>query len=192
MNSVELVGKIVEQLKLNNECYGNRYYVTEILCKRQSGIDDILPLILPESLIEGLNVRETIYLRGSFKSFNNKANKRVELYIYAEEIEYVDVEHMNNIQLEGYICKKSEMRKTPKGRMICDVVVATNRTCGQSDYIPCVLWERNAKLGSELSIGQKVLIEGRIQSRVYEKKFADHMETRTAYEVSVSHLIFER
>lgn len=191
MNNVELVGKIVDGLKLNNECYGNRYYITKIFCKRPSGINDTLPLMLSESLVEGLDLKETVYVIGSLKSFNNKANNRVEMYVYAEEIKYVDVEHMNNIRLEGYVCKRSEIRKTPKGRMICDMVVAVNRTCGQSDYIPCVLWERNAKLGSEASIGQKVLIEGRIQSRVYEKKLVDHMEKRTAYEVSVSHLRFD-
>lgn len=189
MNRVEIVGEILEAPKLNNECYGSRYYTTKIRTRRTSGIDDIMPLTLPEWLVEGLDLRETVYVMGSFKSFNNKANRRVEMAVLVEDIEYADVEHMNKISLEGYICKKSEARKTPRGRLICDVVVAVNRTCGQSDYIPCVLWERNAKIGSDLSIGQKVAIEGRIQSREYEKRFADCIEVRTAYEVSVSHIL---
>ncbi len=78
-------------------------------------------------------------------------------------------------------------RKTPLGREIADVLVAINRTYRKSDYIPCILWGRNAKFCESLKIGDLVKLNGRIQSRAYEKKL-DNGEVlkKTAYEVSVS------
>ena len=78
-------------------------------------------------------------------------------------------------------------RKTPLGREIADLLVAVNRTYRKSDYIPCILWGRNAKFCDNISVGTMVKLSGRIQSRMYEKKHEDGtVDTKTAYELSVS------
>lgn len=187
-NAVEIVGVIVNEARFNNAAGSCQFYRTEIAVKRRSGTEDVLPIIIPEWLMSEVIVGETVYLRGSFRSFNDKESGKVELFIFAEEIVPVNVDHMNVIHLEGFICKKPMLRQTPQGRTICDLLIATHRTCGQSDYIPCVLWERNARLGAKLEIGQMVRLDGRIQSRIYKKRFSDYTEDRVAYEVSVSHL----
>ena len=65
--------------------------------------------------------------------------------------------------------------------------MVVNRAYNKSDYIPCILWGRNAKFCQGLGIGTNVRLEGRIQAREYEKKYEDGTaETRVAYEVSVS------
>ena len=44
-----------------------------------------------------------------------------------------------------------------------------------------------------MNVGEKIKIWGRIQSRLYEKKFEDGTsETRRAYEVSVSKMEIEK
>lgn len=184
-NMVEIVGVIMEEAKFNNEVSGCRFYRTEILSRRKSGIEDVLPMIVSDDLVRDIVVGETVYVRGSFRSFNDKENGRVRLFIYAEEIQAVGVEHMNSIHIEGTVCKPPVIRQTPRGRLICDLLVAVHRSCRQSDYIPCVLWEKNALLGSKLRVGQIIACDGRIQSRLYEKKLPDRTETRVAYEVSV-------
>ena len=94
---------------------------------------------------------------------------------------------LNDAKLEGFICKNPIYRKTPLGREIADILVAVNRTYNRSDYIPCILWGRNAKYCENLEVGTKVNVEGRIQSRTYEKKLEDgEIQKRVAYEVSVS------
>lgn len=187
-NTVEIVGVIMEEAKFNNEIGGYRFYRTEILSRRKSGIEDVLPVIVSDDLVRDVFVGETVYIQGGFRSFNDKENNRVRLFIYAEEIQAVDVAHMNGIHLEGTVCKPPVIRKTPKGRVICDLLVAVHRACGQSDYIPCVLWEKNALLGQKLSVGHLIELDGRIQSRLYEKKLENRTETRIAYEVSVSRI----
>ena len=69
------------------------------------------------------------------------------------------------------------------------MLIAVNRAYNKSDYIPCIAWGRNARFVKNLSVGDRIAISGRIQSREYQKKFSE-TETRsmTAYEVSVSKL----
>ena len=97
------------------------------------------------------------------------------------------VKTVNELTLVGCICKPPIYRRTPLGRDIADVLVAVNRAYNKSDYIPCILWGRNAKFCQGLGIGTNVKLEGRIQARDSEKKYEDGtVEKRVAYEVSVS------
>ena len=63
----------------------------------------------------------------------------------------------------------------------------SNRNYDKSDYIPCIAWGRNAQFVNKLQVGTKLEIEGRIQSREYNKHYegADLPVTKTAYEVSI-------
>jgi len=64
--------------------------------------------------------------------------------------------------------------------------LAVNRNYNKSDYIPCIAWGRNAKYASNLQVGDRIKILGRIQSRDYQKKLDDETEiTKTAFEVSI-------
>ena len=100
-----------------------------------------------------------------------------------------EMEHPNQIYLDGYICKAPIYRMTPLGREIADVLLAVNRAYGKSDYIPCICWGRNARFAGKLEVGEHVAIWGRIQSREYQKKLSENeFEKRIAYEVSVSKL----
>ena len=79
-------------------------------------------------------------------------------------------------------------RRTPLNREIADIMLAVNRRNGRSDYIPCITWGRNAVFASSLSVGTKVRIAGRIQSRKYLKITEDGQVEKVANEVSVSEL----
>ncbi len=62
------------------------------------------------------------------------------------------------------------------------MLVAVNRPYGKSDYIPCILWGRNARFAANFEVGSRVQIWGRIQSREYVKRLEDdRTEKRTAY-----------
>ena len=91
--------------------------------------------------------------------------------------------------LSGYICKPPVYRTTPFNREIADVLIAVNRAYNKSDYIPCIAWGRNARFVKNLTVGEKIAVSGRIQSREYQKKLSEtDIKTMTAYEVSVSKL----
>ena len=135
---------------------------------------------------------ELICINGQFRSYNRheeRKNKLV-LSVFAREVIFIDdleeSSKTNQIYLDGYICKEPIYRKTPLGREIADLLLAVNRPYGKSDYIPCICWGRNARFASTFHVGERCAVWGRIQSREYMKKLdEEHVERRTAYEVSV-------
>lgn len=186
-NNAVIAGTIMKELEFYYEAYGEKFYSTEIGVYRTSGYMDIIPLTIPEVLIAGeIRTGDKVKVSGMFRSYNTRSNgkSRVLLRVFVDEINEYDGDY-NDIVLDGYLCKLPNYRETPRGRNITDAVLAVNRKYG-SDYIPCIFWGRNALRASEFQIGTRILVTGRIQSRVYQKRISEtETEERVAYEVSV-------
>lgn len=193
-NNVQIGGEIVKLPEFSHEVFEEKFYKFEIKTKRLSEYDDILPVIVSERLVnvDDINLGDMVVINGQFRSYNlqTEARSKLVLSIFVKEIEFTDDVNcltLNDANLIGYICKEPIYRKTPLGREIADVLVAVNRTYRKSDYIPCILWGRNAKYCDTLKVGDLVKLSGRIQSRNYEKKLPDGtVIKKTAYEISVS------
>ena len=186
-NQVSLVGEIVSDFEYSHEVYGEGFYLVELSVSRLSDFVDYIPIMVSERLInvEESYIGQQVYIGGQFRSFNRHDEKRnrLVLTVFAREIELTDNEDaMNQIFLDGYICKDAIYRKTPLGREIADLLVAVNRSYGKSDYIPCICWGRNARFASGFEVGTHVQIWGRIQSREYVKKITEtQIEQRIDY-----------
>lgn len=196
-NQVSIMGRIVSQFTFSHQVFGEGFYLVDVLVKRLSDSEDIIPVMVSERLIDVTQDYEGEYLMvsGQFRSYNRHEEKknRLVLSVFAREISFVEEEDdsvkSNQIYLDGYICKPPVYRKTPLGREIADLLIAVNRPYGKSDYIPCICWGRNARYASAFPVGGHVLIWGRIQSREYMKRLSENeTEKRIAYEVSVSKL----
>ena len=193
-NNVTVVGIVTTGFEYSHEVLGEKFYRMTVAVERNSGTDDLLPVLVSERLIDVTKnyMGEQVKVNGQFRSFSvqGETRNRLVLQIFAKEIEQVSEESydFNSITLNGFICKAPIYRTTPLGREICDVLVAVNRPYGKSDYIPCIVWGRNARYLAEQRVGTQIELSGRIQSRNYEKKFDTYTETRTAYEVSVAKL----
>ncbi len=196
-NQVSMMGKIASQFTFSHQVFGEGFYTVELLVKRLSDSEDRIPLMVSERLVDVTQDYEGEYIQvqGQFRSYNRHEEKRnrLVLSVFVRELSFVEEEDdsitVNQIFLDGYICKPPVYRKTPLGREIADLLMAVNRPYGKSDYIPCICWGRNARYASAFEVGGHVLIWGRIQSREYMKKLGENeMEKRVAYEVSVSKL----
>ena len=196
-NQVSVMGKITSGFTFSHQVFGEGFYMMELQVKRLSDSEDRIPVMVSERLIDVTRNYEGEYIsiHGQFRSYNRHEEKknRLVLSVFAREISFVDEDMeaapVNQIFLDGYICKPPVYRKTPLGREIADVLMAVNRPYGKSDYIPCICWGRNARYASAFEVGGHVLIWGRIQSREYTKRIGENeTEKRTAYEVSVSKL----
>lgn len=196
-NQVSIMGQIVSQFTFSHQVFGEGFYLVDLMVKRLSDSEDMIPVMVSERLIDVTQDYEGEYLMvsGQFRSYNRHEEKknRLVLSVFAREISFVEDEDdsvkSNQIYLDGYICKPPVYRKTPLGREIADLLIAVNRPYGKSDYIPCICWGRNARYASAFSVGGHVLIWGRIQSREYMKRISENeTEKRVAYEVSVSKL----
>lgn len=193
-NQVTLVGEVVSDFQFSHEVFGEGFYAFEVAIERISNFVDYIPVVVSERLVDiNTDIRGSfVCVNGQYRSFNKheETRNRLILSVFAREIEVLDsndYEEVNNVFLDGYVCKEPTYRKTPLGREITDVLVAVNRSYGKSDYIPCILWGRNARFGATFEVGTNVKLWGRIQSREYVKKISDtETEQRVAYEVSVS------
>ena len=192
-NQVTIEGEISGEFVFSHEIFGERFYMLDISTRRLSGVCDSIPVTVSERLIDVTQnyIGQYVCVRGQFRSYNQNDGSKVRLIlsVFAQEIEFAEklMEDVNQIYLDGYICKEPVYRKTPLGREIADLLIAVNRSYGKSDYIPCICWGRNARFASTFEVGTHVQIQGRIQSREYVKKINElETEKRIAYEVSVS------
>ncbi|MBR6788742.1 MAG: single-stranded DNA-binding protein [Clostridia bacterium] len=190
-NRVYLCGKIETTPTLSHEIYGEGFYEFMLSVPRLSEQFDVIPITLSEKLLaeRDLRVGENIAIEGQFRSYNKVIESHSKLMLTVFVREFVEIEENKNpnvVELIGYICKEPIYRMTPLSREICDLLVAVNRAFNKSDYIPCIAWGRNARYAANLSVGTKINITGRIQSRNYVKKInEDNSEIRIAYEISV-------
>ena len=191
-NNVFLLGSVDSEPTLSHELYGEGFYDFTVKVLRLSRQCDIIPITAAKKLFEdGLpKIGDKLAIEGQFRSYNKTDGSRSKLMltVFVKNFVSPDAHHdnPNTVELSGYICKEPIYRTTPFNREICDLLVAVNRAFNKSDYIPCIAWGRNARFGKNLSVGTRISVAGRIQSREYIKKLSDDIsETRTAYEISV-------
>lgn len=190
-NDVRLEGLVPEPPVLSHENHGTRFFRCQLSVPRLSGQEDLLPVLLPEAMAARIQAGEPLRLRGQLRSFNNRSGvgSRLVLTVYAMELEEPTGEACNHIYLTGALCKPPTFRKTPLGRSICDLMLAVSRKYGRADYLPVIAWGQLALRTAKLQVGDPLALEGRIQSRPYQKLTDAGPEARIAYEVSMMHLL---
>lgn len=84
---------------------------------------------------------------------------------------------MNKAVLLGRLVKEPEIRYTPSNKVVAQFTLAIDRPYAnqegqkEADFIPVVLWGKSAEtFGNTVGKGQRVLVEGRIQTRSYDAK----------------------
>jgi len=199
-NVVEIAGKVVSPIEFSHEMYGEGFYNFYLEVPRLSETVDVLPVTISERLIINLDLKEGIYVKifGQLRSYNRyvDGSSKLLLTVFARDIKLLKTQEEikealkspNEIFLDGYICKPPVYRTTPFGREISDLLLAVNRAYNKSDYIPCIAWGRNARFCDNILVGDHLKVWGRIQSREYQKKVNNEIETKVAYEVSISKL----
>lgn len=196
-NTVQLLGTVREEAEFSHENHGVRFFRFFLEVPRLSGQTDILPVMIPESKLP-VQAGEEIQIYGQLRSFNNRSGigNRLVLTVYAQILEHL--EHMiknetrvpcNRIQLTGALCRPPVFRRTPLGRSICDLMLAVPRRYRRADYLPVIAWGQLAAKVSRLQVGDMISLEGRVQSRLYQKVTDRGVEERTAYEVSMMQLL---
>ena len=190
MNKIKLAGTVVSSVELSHTFLGENFYKFDIESERTSGNTDKLPCIVPQMLVGDIKEGAKISLNGEIRSRNERdeIGTHCRLAVFVTEVSDYCGYDENSVELEGFICKEPKYRKTPVGREICDLLIASNRErSNKSDYIPCITWGRNAIRTSLMKVSDKVKVFGRFQSREYAKRYENDVEEiKTALEVSVN------
>ena len=152
-------------------------------------MDCVNVLVRERLLPPDLDAHMPVKVEGEVRSFNNKSGVGAKLVIalFARTVSVDSAGADENlVRLTGTLCKPPILRVTPRGREICDMMLAVNRRCARSDYLPCIAWGEQASRAGSWSVGDRVSLTGRLQSREYRKLTETGTETRTAFEISAS------
>lgn len=187
-NSIALRGTFVTLPEFSHENHNRRFYRFSLEVPRLSGAVDILPVIAEESLVNSIDPDggEMIAVTGQIRSYNQHVDgvRRLMIFVFAATITAENGDPINDVLLEGPLCKEPTYRRTPLGREICDAMLAVPRPFHRADYLPCILWGRTAQEVSACHTRDRIRIYGRLQSRIYTKMTDTGMIERTAYEIS--------
>ena len=187
-NTVTLCGAVAAPPVFSHAIKDRHFYTFPLTVERLSGTEDKINIICPQELLwtEIPENCTSLMVTGELRSHNNKTGigNRLQIFVFAEELEFGNEEHSNRVCLTGALCKEPKPRVTPLGREICDLLLAVNRPMGRSDYLPCICWGKNARTAAGLSVGSCIHLDGRIQSRDYIKVLDGAQVTKTAFEIS--------
>lgn len=191
VNQLQLEGQVVQEPAFSHQTHQTEIHRFVLSVPRLSGHQDTIPVLLPKPLIQGIALGETMRLYGQIRSFNNKSGvgNRLVLSMHGQTILPPTGVASNHLVLCGALCKAPVFRRTPLGRSICDLMLAVPRSYGRSDYIPAIAWGEVAVRTGKLQVGDVVSLQGRMQSRPYQKVEGEQLVTHTAYEVSVMELM---
>ena len=188
VNTITLRGSLQALPKFSHENHGKRFYRFFLEVPRLSGTIDTLPIITDEWLLNKIDLTggEMLTITGQIRSHNNRVDgiRHLLIFVFAESITAEDGEGINEVIIEGPLCREPTYRRTPLGREICDVMLAVPRAFHRADYLPCILWGRTAQEVAACHTRDSIRICGRLQSRIYTKQTDHGSEDRVAYEIS--------
>lgn len=187
-NSITLRGSLLGLPQFSHENHGKNFFRFTLEVPRLSGAIDLLPVIAEEQILDQIDpsAGSMLTVCGQIRSHNLRTggSRHLMIFVFATTITAEDGEPLNEVIVEGPLCREPTYRKTPLGREICDVMLAVPRAFRRADYLPCILWGRTAQEISACRTSDCVRIYGRLQSRVYTKLTENGSEERTAYEIS--------
>lgn len=204
-NQATVTGTLAKTFAMDHEIFGEKFYSSILETPRLSGTVDRIRIMVSEVLmgegdVNAIKPGTCLKISGSFRSYTHMdegGKHHLDLFLFADtmeqEKETTGRNGDNHIYLNGFLCKPPYFRiKKTSGRHITDLLLAVNRPYGKSDYIPVLAWGRLADLTAGWQVGDRIAVNGRIQSRTYQKKRADGtVETREVYEISGSRVIRE-
>ena len=178
-NEVTLSGRIVRLSQVGLHTEG----ILEV--ERNSGAIDRIPFTTKQKVsihadwVRMFGSVQTKNLKGS----DGKNHKKT--FVCADRIAIIEhSENKNEVEFTCTLVRKDCLRRTPKGKVVMDIVAAINDGNG-SQYPSCIVWGSVAENVDCLDIGSELLVQGRFQSREYIKTTEEFEEVRVAYEISV-------
>lgn len=187
-NIITIRGELAQLPEFSHENHGRRFFRFALNVPRLSGAIDTLPVIAEEQMLNEIDLSGgyMISVTGQIRSHNIRTDgiRRLLIFVFAASVTAEDGEPLNDVMLEGPLCREPTYRRTPLGREICDVMLAVPRAFRRADYLPCILWGRTAQEVSACHTRDRIRICGRLQSRVYTKLTEEGSIQRTAYEIS--------
>lgn len=197
-NKVRVSGIAKQEFEFSHIYWQEKQYKTTIGVKRESGVEDVIIITIPEHLKPDSQITgKMVAISGQIGSYygqdvDNK--KHLRLTVVVTSIEVTNEQKMENeVYLEGNVGITPLFRETPKDRRLTELMLNVDWRGNVKNYIPCIAWENNSYHASRAKVGDRVRIWGRLQSReVFVTKDYNDKKTRTVYEISIGKLLVHR
>ena len=187
-NTITLRGTLLALPQFSHGNHGKRFYRFTLEVPRLSGAVDLLPIVAEEALVMELDptAGDKLSVTGQIRTHNQRSEdgRHLLIFVFASALKTEDGDPINDVYLEGPLCREPTFRRTPLGREICDAMLAVPRAFHRADYLPCIIWGRTAQDISACHTRDVIAIRGRLQSRIYTKLTPEGAQDRTAYEIS--------
>ena len=191
-NKILLRGRLDALPTPSHVNHGVEYFMLPLAVRRLSGAEDLLHVVAAREQLDAfpLEPGSPLTVQGEVRTFNNRSGvgRRLVVSVFARTLSQEEGEDENRLELSGTLCKPPVLRTTPLGRTICDMILAINRRYGRADYLPCIAWGSLAYRCGSMAVGDRLALEGRLQSRIYTKDVDGRPQERTAFEVSIMSL----
>ena len=204
-NKVWITGVVEQEFKFSHQILGESFYETKVRVKRLSGTEDHIPVVISDTRrkrLRGSLKGKKVEVGGKFRSYNELSQEgklHVKLFLFVSVLNVhktdeslVDELDENMIYLKGNLCKAPSYRVSAlSGTPLTEIMVAVDRNYSKSDYLPCIAWKNMALKARDLETGDGIELYGRVQSRMYFKRFSPESEEgeyRETYEVSILRL----
>lgn len=194
VNQITVTGEVLDVPLFSHKAGNCDMFKFRISTKRLSGTPDVLDVVLDSRILDKdlLRSGNRVEVSGRISTHSIPAGKKshVVITVLAKTIKPAESPmDGNKAVLRGTICKKKAIRTTPvSNQAIIDFILAVN-TARKPAYVPAVAWGAVARTIDSMETGTDVDINGRLQSREYQKTLPDGtVETRTAYELSTWNL----
>ena len=188
INTITLRGTLCQLPAYSHENHGRHFWRFMLEVPRLSGAVDLLPVVAEDTLVMNIDPSggQMLTVTGQVRSHNQRSDtgRHLLIFVFASTIVAEDGPPINEVTVEGPLCKEPTYRRTPLGREICDAMLAVPRAFHRADYLPCMLWGRTAQQIAACHTRDRIRIYGRLQSRIYTKLSEEGAFERTAYEIS--------
>lgn len=120
--------------------------------------------------------KQRIKVSGTIRS--RREGKQLQLYLYADEIEAYSGEEVNELIIEGYVCSDPYF-KILRNRKLTQFLICSDNM--RRVYASVLVWKK-----TKINIGNKLVICGRLQSRIYYEKNRSRMVNEiSAYRIDL-------
>lgn len=195
MNEIKLNG-IITNISPSHTINNTEYSKAQIINRKTDGYENVLNLrfkTFSNPYKEGDKVELSGNLRSYSKQLDNGKSK-VDIYVFT----YFDIpknvndqEYINEVEIDGRICKIDKIRKTHEGKdsihyILANNIIVENKNQKLNSYLPIVAYDDVARRLSELKVNDKIAISGQLHSREFKKRISeDDFEIHVAHEIIV-------
>ena len=137
-NYLQLCGTLAGAPVWSHSSRGVEFWRFPLSVRRLSGTADLLNVVARRRLLDTLAPLSAgkLQLTGELRSFNNRSGSGAKLVIsaFARELRFCEDGDANRLFLRGTLCKPPNLRQTPLGRDICDLMLSRRSFENPSDF----------------------------------------------------------